>query len=181
MRWSSCGRGGSGAHAFFASSSLSGSTNQLKGRSRVEGSSPVGLSSLSLPLCWCERVVSATRGHKQHWDTLRKEEGSRKQLFRMLCVYHKILYPILNSSKCFCSVYCFQCAQVGNKPWIMNVQADRRIGSIRWDVLPQWHMCTKEIVSALFWSGQAELLRDEWCCHAFVPAGRNRHAPLRAW
>lgn len=107
-------------------------------------------------------MVSATRGHKQHWDALRKEEESRKELFRMLRVYHKFLHPMLNSSKkCFCSACCFQCVQVGNKPRIMNVQAGRGIGSIRWDVLPQWHMCTKEIVSALFWCGQAELLRDE--------------------
>lgn len=42
----------------------------------------------------------------------------------------------------------------------MNAQAGRDVGPIRWDVLPQRHMYTKEIASALFLSHQAEELRD---------------------
>lgn len=43
---------------------------------------------------------------------------------------------------------------------MMNAQAGRGVGPIRWDVLPQRHMYTKEIASPLFLSRQAEELRD---------------------
>lgn len=71
-------------------------------------------------------MVSATRGHKQHWDILGKGEGYGRKLFRMLHEYNRLLHLILNSSKkCFSFPYCFQHVQVGNKPWMMTAQAVR--------------------------------------------------------
>ena len=43
---------------------------------------------------------------------------------------------------------------------MVNAQGGSRVGPIRWDVLPQPRMCTKEIASALFLSHQAEELKD---------------------
>jgi len=43
---------------------------------------------------------------------------------------------------------------------MMNAQAGRGLDPVRWDVLPQWLMCTKETASALFLSCQAEEMRD---------------------
>lgn len=42
----------------------------------------------------------------------------------------------------------------------MNAQAVSGVGPIRWDVLPQQHKCTKEMVSAVFLSCEGEELRD---------------------
>lgn len=54
------------------------------------------------------------------------------------------------------------------------------VSPIRWDVLPQQHMCTEEIMIALFFSYQVEKLRDVSGIVMLLFLLRNRHALLRS-